>query len=73
MHSTKNVVRFDDNPTFHHMITWDHAYREARKGPWETLARDRIRFQLRIQRLETVLTPILTAEHRDKIRKRLNV
>uniref|UniRef100_A0A6V7L7C9 Protein DP71L n=1 Tax=Bracon brevicornis TaxID=1563983 RepID=A0A6V7L7C9_9HYME len=49
------------------MIKWNYAYRAARKGPWEEMARDRDRFRGRVHRTGQILNPILTAEHRESI------
>lgn len=51
-------VRFRDGPdlvTVHHLIAWDFAYRASRKGPWEEYARDRDRFQKRIEETAKVV------------------
>lgn len=60
-------VKFDLNPVVHVMVQWDYAYRAARKGPWEEMARDRERFRGRINCIEGVLNPILTSQHRHHI------
>lgn len=57
-------VKFNLNPVVHLMVQWDYAYRAARKGPWEEMARDRERFRGRINCIERVLNPILTVQHR---------
>ncbi|KAK9309827.1 hypothetical protein QLX08_000642 [Tetragonisca angustula] len=57
-------VKFNLNPVIHLMVQWDYAYRAARKGPWEEIARDRERFRGRINCIERVLNPILTVQHR---------
>lgn len=49
------------------MIVWEYAYRQARKGDWQTLALDRYRFQTRIHNVEKHLCEILQADHRDFI------
>lgn len=49
------------------LCTWDYAHRQARKGHWEEVGRDRVRFSDRIRRVEAELKPMLTAQHRDKI------
>lgn len=51
------------------MIKWNYAYRAARKGPWEEIARDRERFRNRINSIGHVINPILNAEHRQSIRQ----
>ncbi|KAK0085897.1 hypothetical protein PV326_005754 [Microctonus aethiopoides] len=60
-------VRFTSKPTIYKMIKWDFAYRAARKGPWEEAARDRERFNNRINCVGEILDPILLASHREKI------
>jgi len=49
------------------MRTWYFAHRQARIGEWETLARDRARFNDRINKLETIISSVLSREHRNKI------
>lgn len=65
--STIFQVRFNDIPIVHHMIKWNYAYRAARKGPWEQMARNRERFRRRINHIASVLNPILTCQHRTRI------
>lgn len=57
-------VKFNLIPTVHTMVKWNYAYRAARQGPWEEMARDRDRFKQRINCIATVLNPILTNQHR---------
>lgn len=45
----------------------DPAYREARKGPWMKIARQRIRFTNRIQKLSKIISPILETEYREMV------
>lgn len=49
------------------MIKWNFAYRAARRGPWEEMARDRDRFKGRIHRVGRELNQILNTQHRDCI------
>ncbi|XP_011305806.1 uncharacterized protein [Fopius arisanus] len=65
--TTEQKVRFNLEPTIHTMIQWNYAYRAARRGPWEEMARDRERFRVRINCIGRVLEPILTAKHRECI------
>lgn len=51
------------------MHTWDFAYRAARKGEWQEIARDRDRFQQRIRRVAPILNNVLTCNHREKVYK----
>lgn len=60
-------MRFDPIPIVHIMVKWNYAYRAARKGPWEEMARDNERFKGRINSIEAVLNPILTSKHRSEI------
>jgi len=48
----------------HEMVAWDFAYRSARRGQWEMLARDSARFKARIKNTEALLAPILHPQHR---------
>ncbi|KAK6633688.1 hypothetical protein RUM44_004295 [Polyplax serrata] len=65
-------VKFNDNVKLNKIVAWDHAYRRARIGPWEQMARDRFRFQGRISRLSAIISPVLSLEHRNKIYKHLH-
>ncbi|XP_008556845.1 protein PFC0760c [Microplitis demolitor] len=62
-------VRFNLQPTVHTIIKWNFAYRAARKGPWEQMARDRDRFQTRINSTGRIIEPVLATQHRDCIWK----
>lgn len=42
-----------------------------RKGPWEQIAVDRRRFQSRIASVESVLAPVLSVEHRQKVYRQI--
>lgn len=53
--------------TVHPIIAWNYAYAAARKGPWEQFARDRDRFDRKIQELSKVLNPVLSNCHREKV------
>lgn len=44
---------------------------DARRGPWETLARDRLRFARRCALLSPILQPILQPSHRERVWERL--
>lgn len=60
-------MTFNLCPIVHEIRAWKFAYSEARKGKWEQLGRDRLRFEKRINELSRILTPILAAKHRQKI------
>ncbi|KAH8413981.1 hypothetical protein KR215_011996 [Drosophila sulfurigaster] len=60
-------VRFNLKPKVHVMHTWDFAYRAARKGAWQEIARDRDRFQQRIKRVAPTIDIVLNSNHREKV------
>ncbi|XP_057338043.1 uncharacterized protein LOC130676075 [Microplitis mediator] len=66
---SSHKVRFNLKPLIHTMIKWNYAYRAARKGPWEEIARDRERFRGRINSISHIVNPILSANHRQSIWK----
>lgn len=53
------IVQFDPRVRIHVMHAWDYAYRAARRGRWEEIARDRERFRLRIEKLGKIIEPVL--------------
>lgn len=63
----KKIVSFHLVPTVHHLFAYDFAYRQCRKGIWEQMARDRVRFQNRIYLIEPKITEVLNQYHRTKI------
>jgi len=63
----KLKVHFADS---HHIKTIYEIELEDRKGPWMELARDRERFQRRIQDSEKILSSILSNCHRTSIQSR---
>nr|XP_008117123.1 PREDICTED: protein phosphatase 1 regulatory subunit 15A [Anolis carolinensis] len=65
-------VRFSSVVTIHPLIAWDYAYRTARRGPWEEMARDRCRFHRRIAQVGAILQPCLEMEHRAKMWRKLH-
>jgi len=57
-------VRFVEGPeliSVHRICTWSFAYKAARKGPWEQMARDRAHFRRKIESVALVLEPCLAA------------
>ena len=56
----------------HPMVVWGHAYRQARKGPWEQQARDRARFAQRVASMEAELSLVLDPGHRRRVYRRLH-
>lgn len=49
------------------MKKWDFAYRQARKGEWEQIGRDRARFNQRIENTKKIIDPILNKNLRENI------
>lgn len=60
-------IKFSATPTIHVLYKWSYAYRAARTSDWETYARDRERFNFRIQQATKLLNYILEQSHRTKI------
>lgn len=69
MQSAKKSVTFNLPPKIHDLYVWGYAYREARRGKWEQMARDSDRFHRKIMVLKDIISPILTYEHREKVFK----
>ncbi|XP_033913368.3 protein phosphatase 1 regulatory subunit 15B-like isoform X1 [Acipenser ruthenus] len=65
-------VTFSPVVHVHVMHAWDFALRAARKSPWEEMARDRARFQRRIQEAEETIGCCWSPDHREKIQTRLS-
>lgn len=63
----KKRVKFNLCPIVHEIRAWKFAYAQARKGHWHQIGWDRERFQKRINDLSDIVTPILIADHRQKI------
>lgn len=58
--ASKRKVQFNDKVKIHVLpLTWAYASYAARKGPWVQYARDREKFQLKIQFMELILEPVL--------------
>nr|XP_027239022.1 uncharacterized protein LOC113830034 [Penaeus vannamei] len=55
----------------HPMVTWAHAYQQARRGPWEQYARDAARFSRHIADLEPVISRVLQEGHRQEVYQKL--
>ncbi|XP_043938647.1 uncharacterized protein LOC122811115 [Protopterus annectens] len=66
-HTTLKQVRFSPVVHVHTMCAWSYALRAARKGPWEEMARDRERFQSRINESEKILGHYLNKRYNKKI------
>ncbi|XP_036391275.1 protein phosphatase 1 regulatory subunit 15B [Megalops cyprinoides] len=60
-------VRFSPIVQVHTMHTWSFAMQAARKGLWEELARDRVRFQRRIEETEQAIGYCFHPLHRERI------
>ena len=65
-------VKFGDTTMIYTPMDWPpDAYRDARKGPWISLAADRCRFNRRIKQTECVLGDIFCDAHRENVKRRL--
>lgn len=64
-------VSFDLNVQVLEMRVWQYAYRTARIGSWKEDYLNRMRFMRRIRATEKIVSPILTSEHRTKIRNKI--
>lgn len=51
-------VRFTNVDEIHEMITWNFAYREARKSNWPSVVADRFRFKRRCDEVEKSISYI---------------
>nr|XP_002128074.1 protein phosphatase 1 regulatory subunit 15A-like [Ciona intestinalis] len=60
-------VRFMDKVVVHPMVAWSYAYREARKGRWDSAARDRHRFGDRVRCVGDAISWCFNTSHRGKI------
>lgn len=60
-------VRFNLRPQIREIRAWKFAYREARKGKWEQIGRDRERFEKKIAELGRHILPVLEPKHRERI------
>lgn len=60
-------MTFNLCPRVHEIRAWKFAYREARKGKWEQVGRDRERFEKKINELGSIIAPVLAVTHREKI------
>lgn len=49
------------------MYVWNFAYKQARKGQWETIARDSARFRRRIVATGLKISKVFENTHRNKI------
>lgn len=58
----RKKVTFQDKVTIYYVCN-----EEERKGPWEEFARDRCRFQRRIQETECMIGHCLTPDHRQRV------
>lgn len=67
MSASKKSVSFNLPPHIHRLHVWNFAYNQSRLGEWETAARDRCRFNHRIQQIQCILSPVLETVHRNKI------
>lgn len=62
----QNKVSFASGSTLVREHSLDDA-EEVRKGQWEEMAVDRLRFERRIEETAAILKPILNCNHRAKV------
>lgn len=60
-------VRFSPLVQVHVIRAWSFAMQAVRKGPWEEMGRDRMRFQRRIKETEQVIGYCFCQSHREKM------
>ncbi|KAG2466811.1 protein phosphatase 1 regulatory subunit 15A [Polypterus senegalus] len=69
---TTKKVRFSDVVQVRPLVVWSHAARMARSGEcWQAMARDRARFQRRVQQVGELISPCLQLEHRKKVLEKM--
>lgn len=67
-HIDRRCVKINEGENRTHvMCTWLYAYRQARRGLWQQVARARSRFQRRIDLVNRSISHILTETHRKGI------
>lgn len=59
--STKRVT-FNDKLSIRQMYAWQFAYEQARKGEWQNIYSNKLQFKSRIDKLNTIISPILEAK-----------
>ncbi|XP_028661733.2 protein phosphatase 1 regulatory subunit 15A [Erpetoichthys calabaricus] len=71
---TTKKVRFSDVVQVRPLVVWAHAARAARNGEcWQAMARDRARFQRRVQQVGELISPCLQPEHRKKVLEKMGL
>ena len=64
MDVTRKRVSFNPEPAkVYIMHVWDFASRSARRSEWEQVARDRMRFKARIEKLSSIIDIVLVKKH----------
>lgn len=67
-HIDRRRVKFDESRNQIYVThTWLYAYKQTRRGPWETFARDRYRFQRLVNSVTNSISRILSNAHRERI------
>lgn len=56
---SRRMVKFLDKPIIRLMHTWQFAHKQARKDLWQRVARDRTRFERKINILDRIISPVL--------------
>ncbi|XP_056137753.1 protein phosphatase 1 regulatory subunit 15B [Lampris incognitus] len=70
--NTHKKVQFSPLVQVHVMRTWPFARQASRRGCWEEMARDRDRFQRRIQEIDQAIGHCFSQAHRERIRAYLD-
>lgn len=68
MTSHKKEVRFSSSVIFY--IGESPDWKEYREEEWQRIQADNLRFKERILHLSTIISPVLTSEHRHRIIQR---
>ncbi|KAG2466853.1 PR15A phosphatase, partial [Polypterus senegalus] len=67
-------VQFNTVVQVRPLLVWAHAARAARSGEcWQEMARDRLRFQRRVQQVSERIGYCLQPEHRKRVRERMQL
>lgn len=69
----KKVTFNEEYNQIHMLITWNFAYRAARRGDWEYINLDRMRFARRIQEAATYINRVLNIEHRNNVYEKIKL
>jgi hypothetical protein len=63
----KKVDFAEEKNKTYYMVTWDFAYRNARKNNWQQQYLDNLRFKDRIGKCRDIIGKVLNINHRNQI------